>query len=74
MLGDINKLFVFKSLLMTPSNVLPLHLKETFQHIVQILTEGGGDGIESILPFKKLLLVLTLKRATFEAYFFTVAS
>ena len=37
------KLFVFKSLLTTPSNVLPFHLKWIF-------TEG--DGIESRLPFK----------------------
>ena len=52
MLGDVNKLFGFKSLLTTPSNVLPLHLKQTFPHIIWILTEGKGDGIESRLPFK----------------------
>ena len=28
LLGDFNKLFVFKSLLTMPSNVLPLHLKQ----------------------------------------------
>ena len=28
LLGDVNTLFVFKSLLKTPSNVLPLHLKQ----------------------------------------------
>ena len=48
--------FVFKSLLTTPSNVEPLHLKQTFPHIILIFTEsegeGDGDGIESRLPFK----------------------
>ena len=52
MLGDVNKLFVFKSLLTTPRNVLPLHLKQTFPPIIWILTEGEGDGIEPRLPFK----------------------
>ena len=27
-----------------PSNVLPLHLKQTFLHIIWIFTEGEGDG------------------------------
>ena len=52
MLGDVNKLFVFKSLLTMPSNVLPLHLKQTFPPIIWIFTEVEGDGIESRLPFK----------------------
>ena len=52
MLGDVNKLFVFKSLLTTTSNVLPLHLKQTFSPIIWIFTEDEGDGIESRLPFK----------------------
>ena len=30
LLGDVNKLFVFKIWLTTPSNVLPLQLKLTF--------------------------------------------
>ena len=34
------------------SNVLPLHLNQTFQLIIWIFTEGEGDGIESRLPFK----------------------
>ena len=34
MRGDVNKLFVFQSLLTTPSNILPLHLKQTFPTIV----------------------------------------
>ena len=33
-----------------PSNVLPLHLKQTFPPIIRIFTEG--DGIEPRLPFK----------------------
>ena len=40
----------FKSLLTMPSNILPLHLKETFPPIIWIFTEG--DGIRSRLPFK----------------------
>ena len=35
-----------------PSNVLPLHLKQTFTPIIWILTEGEGDVIESELSFK----------------------
>ena len=35
-----------------PSNILPLHLKQTFQPIIWIFTEGEGDGIKSRLPFK----------------------
>ena len=36
-----------------PSNVLPLHLKQTFPPIIWIFTEGEGDeGIKSRLPSK----------------------
>ena len=49
-MGDVNKLFVFKSLLTKPSNALPLHLSQTFPPIIWIFTEG--DGIESSLPFR----------------------
>ena len=52
MLGDVNKLFVFKSLLTMPSNVLPLHLKQTFPPKIWIFTEGEGNGIKFRLPFK----------------------
>ena len=52
LLGIVNKLFIFKSLLTTPSNVSPLHLKQIFPPIIWIFTEGGGDMIESWLPFK----------------------
>ena len=34
LLGDVNKLFAFKSLLTMPSHVLPLHLKQTFPPII----------------------------------------
>ena len=34
LLGDVNKLFVFKSLLTTSGKVLPLHLKQTFTPII----------------------------------------
>ena len=52
-LGDVNKLFVFKSFLTMPNNVLTLHLKQTFPPLIWIFTEDEGDGIESRLPFKK---------------------
>ena len=50
MLGDVNKLLFFKSLLTMPSNVLHLHLKQTLPPIIWIFTEGVG--IESKIPFK----------------------
>ena len=52
LVGIVNKLFVFKSLLPTPSNVLPLHPKHTFVLLIWIFTEDEGDGIKSRLPFK----------------------
>ena len=48
----VNKLLKKKSLLTSPSNVLPYYLKETFLPIIWIFTEGEGDGIESRPPFK----------------------
>ena len=54
LLGDVNKLFVYKSLLATPSNGLPFHLKQIFLPMIWIFTEG--DGIKSKLPLKKILL------------------
>ena len=50
LLGVVKTLFVFKSLLTRPSNVLPLQLKQIFPPIIWIFTEG--DGIEYRLPFK----------------------
>ena len=57
MLANVNKLFVFQSLLTMPSNVLPLHLKQAFPPIIWI---GEGDRIESRLPFK-IFSTLSLK-------------
>ena len=51
-MDDVNKLFVFKGLLTTPSKVLFLHLEQTFLPIIWIFTDGEGDEIESRLPFK----------------------
>ena len=53
LLCDVNKLFLFISLLTMPSNVLPLHLKQTFPPIIWIFTEGEGDEIKSSLLFKQ---------------------
>ena len=47
LLGIVNKLLNAKSLLASPSNVLPYYLKQTFPPIIWIFTEGEGDGIES---------------------------
>ena len=41
----VNKHLKTKSLLTTPSNVLPLHRKQTFPPIIWIFTEGEGDGM-----------------------------
>ena len=60
MLGDVNRLFVFKSLLTTPSNILPLHLKQTFPPMIWIFTDSEGDGIESELPFKKFSTLIQI--------------
>ena len=71
LLGIVNKLFVFKRLLTTSSNVLPLHLKQTFPLVIWIFTEGEGDGIESRLPFKifsTLLINLYLIFSRFYKY------
>ena len=38
----VNNLFVCKSLLTTLSNVLPLHLKQTFLAIIWLFTEDNG--------------------------------
>ena len=53
MLGDVNKLFVFKSLLTMPSIILPLHLKQHFLPMIRIFNDGEGDAIKSRLLFKK---------------------
>ena len=43
---------ITKSLLTSPSNDLPLHLKQTYPPIIRIFTESEGDEFESMLPFK----------------------
>ena len=59
LLGIVNELLKTKSLLTSPSNVLPLHFKQTFPLIIWIFTEGEGDEIESRLPFKKISTLST---------------
>ena len=49
LLGIVNKLLEAKSLLTSPSNVLPYYLKETFPLMIWIFTEVEGDGIKSRL-------------------------
>ena len=51
-MSDVNKLFVFKSLLTRPSNVLPLHPKQTFPPTIWIFTDSEGDEIKTRLPFQ----------------------
>ena len=46
----VNKLLKTKSFVTSPSNVLPLHLKQTFPPMIWIFTEGEGDKIKSRLP------------------------
>ena len=46
-----NFLFI-KILLATPSNVLPLALKQNIPPMIWIFTEGEGARIESRVPFK----------------------
>ena len=52
-----HKLFVFKSLLKTPINVLP----QTFPLMIWIFTEGEGDGIKSRLSFKIFSTLMPIK-------------
>ena len=59
--------FVFKSLLARLSNVLPLHLKQTFPPIIWIFIEGEGDEIESRLPLKSFLL--SILEMNFKIFF-----
>ena len=50
LLGVVYKLLKTKSLLTSPSTILPLHLKQTFLPTISIFTKS--DGIKSRLPFK----------------------
>ena len=47
LLGDVN---IFFSKHLSPSSILPLHLKQTFLPTISIFTKS--DGIKSRLPFK----------------------
>ena len=73
LMGDVNKIIVFKILLTTPSNVLPLHFKQTFPPIISIFTEGKVDGIKSRLPFK-IISICTIQtgRFGFSIYFMKI--
>ena len=48
-----------------PSNVLSLHLKQTFPPIIWIFTEGEGDGIEYRLSFKIFSTLLMIAPSDF---------
>jgi len=68
----INKIFVFKSLLTTSSNVLTLHLSRMW---FWIFTEHEGDGIESRLS-SEIFLTLTVLMSTcaknkYRTFFFS---
>ena len=60
MLGGVNKLFVFKSLLTMASNVLLLHPKKNFPPIIRIFTEGEGVGLNQVYLLKSFFLNLNL--------------
>ena len=73
MLGDVNKLFKLlkKKMLTTPSNVWPLHLKQTFPTIILIFIEGEGDGMKSRLLFKIFTtLLISIKKNLHLCYHF----
>jgi hypothetical protein len=73
----VNKLLSTKSLLTSPSNVLPLHLKQTFLPIIWIFTQGEEDEIESKLSSKSFLLyrftllINTVKSSHTHSIYFT---
>ena len=50
--GQCQKTFCTKNLLTIPSNVLPLHLKQTFHLIIWIFTDNEGDGTKFRLSSK----------------------
>ena len=52
LLGIVNKLFIYKSLLTTPNNVLTSHIKQTYPSMIWIFIEGEGDRVEFRRPFK----------------------
>ena len=57
MLDNVNKFFIFKSLLATPINVLPLHLKQTFSaHNLKVKVTGLNPGylLKYFLLYRKM--------------------
>ena len=65
MLDDVNILFAFKSLLIKPSNVLPLNLKQTFPSIIWIFNEVHlDDGVETRIPFKIFSTLCSITKVT----------
>ena len=64
LLGIVNKHLKTKSLLTTPSNVLPLSLKP----IVWIFIEGEGDGIKSRLLFKIFFTLISTSKRIWSLY------
>ena len=60
--GWCQQAFENKSLLTSPSIVLPLHHKQTFPPIIWIFTEVEGDGIKSRLSFKIFSTLTTIAR------------
>ena len=65
MLGDANKLFVFKSLFTKPSNVLPLHLKQTFHNSNFHWSWRWWDLIQATF---KIFSTLNIYRQVFRMY------
>ena len=57
MAGHCQQTFCLQCLLTTPSNGLPLYLKQTFQPIFLIFNEGKGDGIRMQGYFLKSVLI-----------------
>ena len=47
-------------MLTSPSNVLPLHLKQTFLPIIWIFTESEGNGIKSRKSFKTFSTLISI--------------
>ena len=57
-------------MLATPSDVLSLHLKQTFPPKILIFTEGEGDGIKSRLPFKIFSTITNSKSTIYKIFLF----
>jgi hypothetical protein len=62
LVGVVNKLLITKSLLTSPSNVLPYYLNQTFPPIIRIFTEGEGDEINSRLSSKIFFTLTSAKK------------